>query len=226
MIGQEEQRSDEWYKVRLGNFTGSEVGKLMNKGRKKDELFGETAKSYIYQVAAERDMIADVINDDELFELYRKQTEAKSKAMDWGIEKEPEARELFATKYNMEMIEVGSCVHPTIPHFASSPDGMCWPSENEKYAIEIKCPNQATFMRYATEIVDGDSLKSVKPEYYWQCQSHMVCTGASKCYFIAYCPWQNKPLHVVEILPNEADVKELESRVIAANEMVSEIINK
>ncbi len=49
----EAQHSLEWYRKRLGKVTGSRVGDLMKPGKKKEDLFGDTAKSYIYQLAAE-----------------------------------------------------------------------------------------------------------------------------------------------------------------------------
>lgn len=44
------QHSIEWFRKRLGNFTGSQIGLLMKKGR--SDYFSDTAKTYIYQVAS------------------------------------------------------------------------------------------------------------------------------------------------------------------------------
>ncbi len=52
-ISSSEQRSEEWYAQRLGKFTASRFGDLMTNGRKKDEVLGATAVSYIYEKAAE-----------------------------------------------------------------------------------------------------------------------------------------------------------------------------
>ena len=41
------QREISWFRSRFGNFTGSEVHNLMKSGRKKDEVWSETAKSYM-----------------------------------------------------------------------------------------------------------------------------------------------------------------------------------
>ena len=62
------QHSIEWFRKRLGNFTGSQIGLLMKKG--KSDYFSDTAKTYIYQVASERDMNPEIINDDVEFEKY------------------------------------------------------------------------------------------------------------------------------------------------------------
>lgn len=49
-----EQRSLTWFRNRVGHITGSKVADLMKSGRKKDEVFSDTAKSYLYQIAGER----------------------------------------------------------------------------------------------------------------------------------------------------------------------------
>ena len=91
----EEQHSLEWYRKRLGNFTGSRIGDLMKSSRKAGEIFGDTAKSYIYQVAAERNMNPTIVEDDELFQMYLHQVDIGSKAMRWGNEQEGNARSLY-----------------------------------------------------------------------------------------------------------------------------------
>lgn len=63
-----EQGSKDWLVARLGNFTGSRIGDLMTSGKKKGELFGKTALSYIYEVAAERNLLPKYIKDDLLLE--------------------------------------------------------------------------------------------------------------------------------------------------------------
>ena len=75
------QREISWFRSRFGNFTGSEVHNLMKSGRKKDEVWSETAKSYMYKVAAERLFNPDFLNDDDVFDDYLHQTNFTSKAM-------------------------------------------------------------------------------------------------------------------------------------------------
>ena len=191
-----------WFRARCGHITGSNVGLLMKSGR--TETFSETGKSYLYQVAAERAMNPVIIADDELFAEYIRQTEVTSKAIRWGNEQEAEARDLFAKITGRHIIEVGSCI---------------------RSCLEIKCPNQATFMRYRNEICDNESLLRVKYEYYYQCMAHMMCTGASETFFIVYNPFQADPIHIVRIVPDEKVFTEIERRVCLANEFIDKIIN-
>lgn len=220
-----EQRTPDWFRVRLGNITGSRCGDLMKSGRKKDEVFSDTAKSYIYQLAAERMMNPAVVGSDEIFAQYLDTVQVTSKAMRFGTEQEDNAKALFQRLSGLTVQEVSSCTHDTIPHFAASPDGVIFEDLRPMACIEVKCPEQKTYLKYVTDIHNAETLKAVKPEYYWQVQAEMECTGTTLCYFIAYCPWQTNPIHVVPIPRIEADAKVLVERVLLANETIQRIIN-
>ena len=224
MIENAAQRTPDWFRARLGCITGSQVGLLMKKGRTSD--FGDTAMTYIYQLAAERDMNRLVVEDDELFEQYLYQTETTSRAMRFGNEQEADARLMYERITGRHIVEVGSRRHPSIPHFASSPDGFHYDEESgERGCIEIKCPCQSTFMRYKAEVTDGASLLRVKPEYFYQCQAHMMCTGARWTDFVVYNPFQARPMHVARILPDAGAQREMEARIRKANELITKILS-
>lgn len=224
-----EQRSLDWFRSRIGSICGSKISDIMKTGRKKDDIWSDTAKSYLYQVAGERMFNPVFLNDDDVFNDYLAQTSFTSKAMQWGIDQESEAISLYKQLEHPddELVDVSSCKHDTIPHFAASPDGLIYfDRPNGKFKVlEVKCPNVSTFMRYRAEIHDGESLKSVKPEYYWQVMAEMDCTGASCATFITYCPWLSKPIHWADIERNEDDIKLMEERVVLANEFIQNIIN-
>lgn len=220
----QEQRSNEWYKARLGNITGSSVGKLMSKGRAKDAIFSATGISYLMQVAAERMIPIEVISSDEEFACYLDEVNVTSKAMRIGTERESEARELYTAVSENEVTENGSIKHPSIDHFASSPDGQV--TENGiKGCIEIKCPAPATYIDYLANIKDAEGLKAVKPEYYWQCMAHLACTGAKFCDFVAYCPYNVASIHIVRINRDEAAIAEMEDKVKKGLEFIDNIVN-
>jgi hypothetical protein len=52
VIDPQQIAEEEWFAKRAGKFTCSRFGDLMTTGRGKDEVFGQTALSYIYLVAA------------------------------------------------------------------------------------------------------------------------------------------------------------------------------
>lgn len=225
------QRTLEWHRMRWGCITGSKVGDLMGKGRGKDAVFSQTAMTYIYEIAGQRNMRQEWIDDDEVFADYIVQTCITNKAMQWGIDNEDAAIRTFLTAFypngNAEVSEVSSCKHDTIEHFAASPDGILLDRETgEQSVIEVKCPNIATFMKYRTEIHDAESLKACKAEYYWQMQAEMACTGLTEGRFITYHPYEKTPLHVAVIKRNDDDVAAMEERVKLANVFIEEIINK
>ena len=78
-------------------------------------------------------------------------------------------------------------------------------------------------MRYVAEITDSESLKRVKPEYYWQVMAEMSCTGLQSADFVSYCAWLTQPIHIVHILRNDADIALLEERVLLANDFINNI---
>ena len=223
-----EQRSLEWHRMRCGCITGSKVADIMKSGRKKDEVFSETAKAYLFQVAGERLFNPTFLNDDDIFQDYIDQVSVNTKAMQWGADQEDAAKSLFM-QMNFpegEITELSSCKHDTIPYFAASPDGAIHLSDGEDLKIiEVKCPNINTYMKYRTLINDAASLKETEPKYYWQMMAEMSCTVAKGGIFIVYCPWLSKPIHWADIGRVEDDIKLMEDRVILANDFINEIIN-
>lgn len=225
MISNAAQRTLDWYRARLGKITGSRVGDLMKQGRKKGEIFGETAKSYIYQLAAERCMNKSIIDNDDLFEMYVTQSNINSKAIRWGVEQEANARDVYQKITGRKVVEVGCIKHKTIPNFASSPDGFTYNEEAEtKRVIEIKCPSQSVYMQYCRELNTASDLLEINANYYYQCFSHMMCTGAQYCDFVVYSPFQSNPINILEIEKEDAVFSLIEERVRMADEIINEII--
>jgi hypothetical protein len=218
------QRSLEWYRDRLGYFTGSQVGLLMKGSRSKDNEFGDTAMSYIMQKAGERLLRPNLVEDDDKFEEYLREVSVETKAMRLGTEREGNARYIYEKLTHRHLIEVGSCKSKDIEYFASSPDGFYCSDDGEKGCIEIKCPNVATYMSYLSNIKGTQSLKEIKPEYYWQCQSHMLCTGAEWCDFVFYNPYLIKTIRWARIKPDTMAFETIKNKVAKANELVNKII--
>ena len=91
MIDNAAQHTIAWFRARHGNITGSNVGLLMKSGR--TDIFSETGKSYIYQIASERAMNPAIVNDDSQVAEYLKQTEVTSRRYDGATNK----RRMLAT---------------------------------------------------------------------------------------------------------------------------------
>lgn len=226
MIENAAQRTLDWYRARLGNITGSRVGELMKCPRGKKEGFSDTAMSYIYQLAAERSMNPAIVADDDLFGEYIEQANSTTRAMRFGTEQEANARALYQRITGRRIVEVGSCRHRSIPHFASSPDGFYYEEYGgERGCIEIKCPSQHVYMKYVSEINDSLSLHAVEPKYFYQCMSHILCCRARWTDFIAYCPFQSIPMHIVRIFPVKEEIDKMKKRIAEANKTIELIIN-
>lgn len=223
------QHSIDWFRLRCGCITGSKVADIMSSGRKKEDLFSQVGKSYLYQIAGERLFNPDFLNDDDIFQDYIDQVSVNTKAMQWGADMEDQAKACFCQlpqNEGIEIAELSSCKHDTIPYFAASPDGAIYGRDGEDLKIiEVKCPNINTYMKYRTLIHDAASLKETEPKYYWQMMAELSCTGAKGGIFIVYCPWLSKPIHWAEIDRVEDDIKLMEDRVILANDFINEIIN-
>ena len=208
-----EQRTPEWFLERKGLFTASEIWKLMQSGRKKDELFGEGAKTYIKQKAAE------ILMTDTAYLSYLEENEFTTYAMQRGIELEDEARCVFSERYNKNVEEVG--FKRLNNYCGGSSDGNIF---DEKKIIEIKCPNPYIHLDY----LSTDNLLEAEPKYYYQMQLNMMCWGFKSGYFISYDPrYKGKlDLHVEEVMLDESVAEEMLMRIEKAGEMRDEMVNK
>ena len=222
-INQPAQRSIDWFRARLGHFTGSNIVKLMGGGRKKDDIFSATAISYLYQVASERMLADGVVNDDDALCEYIEQVSHTNRAMQFGIDNEDKARTLYELLTGNRVTELSSVEHEKVENYAASPDGVV---EKSDICVEIKCPKPETAVRYMANISDGETLKEVMPDYYWQVQAEMDCTGASGCDFVVYCPFLQSQLHIVRIERNDEAILQIHERISLAEKYISENIIK
>ena len=212
------QHSLDWYRARLGRITGSQVGRLMKAG-KGDDYFSKDALAYIDEIASERLLNPAVISVDDLLDEYLMQVTTTNKAMAWGIDQELNAKGLYCSTYKHKVKNCGAIQYSNKRWwFASSPDGVVI---EENGVIEIKCPMPKTHTEYLAKVRNAENLKQLKPEYYWQCVAHMAVTDAHWCDWMTYCPFSQKPLHVVRIEYNTAEVEQLLERVDMANGLIN-----
>jgi len=109
----DDQRSDEWFKLRGNMLTASDLASSlgMNFFKKPDELMLEKCG-------------------------YKKFSGNENTAR--GIRLEPIVRDMYDAKYNTKTYEIGLLVHPTYKWLGGSPDGVT----AEGLLIEIKCPKK------------------------------------------------------------------------------------
>lgn len=163
-----EQRSVEWYKVRCGVPTASEFDKIITtKG-----AISTQRKKYLYQLAGER--LGGVV--DETYQSF---------AMQQGVLKEGEARNLYNIASGDEVKQVGFCLSDD-GKYGCSPDGLV----GKDGAYEVKCPLIHTHIGY---LIEND----VPTDYYTQVQGQLLVTGRKWTDFMSYFPGL-KPLIVRE----------------------------
>lgn len=212
-----EQRTTEWFLARKGKFTASEIYNLLTTSRKKDEVFGDTALTYIKEKVSEYLMNENVFIDMQTFAF-------SSTATRWGEQYESEAREWYQYLTGNMVSETGFI--PYSDHTGGSPDGLI---EDGEGLIEIKCPfNSSNHIEYML-MQSPEDLLSASKAYYWQCQANMLFAGRQYTDFISYDPRMSELLKM-KVLRIKADTKAfdlLKSRISLAeerlNEMVSEI---
>lgn len=109
-----------------------------------------------------------------------------SKAMEEGIEREPDALMAYEDATGEMVLPGGFVYHPDIEWFGTSPDGLIGAS----IVIEAKCPTQTTHFRYLREHKESiaKGLQYVPEDYLPQIKSHLSCTGRSVCHFISFNP--------------------------------------
>ena len=125
-------------------------------------------------------------------------------AMQWGVEKEPEARASYEAQTGSLVTEVGFTPHNLIESAGASPDGLVG---NDGLA-EFKCPITATHLdTILTETIPG--------RYATQMQWQMACTGRQWCDFVSYDPRlpEELRLFVKRVPRDEAVVSMLEREV-------------
>jgi len=173
-----EQRTPDWRAARLGKATSSRVADIVARTK---SGYSTSRANYAAELICER--------------LTGAAAEGfVSAAMAWGVEKEPEARRLYAFEQDVGVSTVGFLDHPRVPMAGASPDGLV----GAEGLVEVKCPITATHL---------DTLlgQAIPGRYLTQMQWQMAVTGRSWCDFVFYDP--RLPAHLrlfVRRVPRDA----------------------
>lgn len=183
------QQSPEWFAARLGKVTASRIADVTAKTR---TGWGASRANYAAELIAER--LTGVRAD-----TYT------NAGMQWGTEKEPEARIAYSFYTGNDVEEVGFIEHPTIEMCGASPDGLVAPLG----LVEIKCPATSTHI----DTLLGTS--AIPDKYDVQMQWQMACTGRLYCDFVSYDPRMPETMRIfIQRVPrDDARIAELERLV-------------
>jgi len=196
-----EQRTEEWFKARLGKVTASKVADVMAKTKT--------------GVSASR---ANYLSDLVVERLTGQQAEFyQNDAMLHGVETEPQARMAYEAHKNVLVDEEGFIDHTSISNFGCSPDGLI----GSDGLIEIKCPNSKTHI---------DTLLSGKApsKYIPQMQTQMAVTGRQYCDFVSFDPRlpEDLQLFIVRVERDDEYIAKLEEEVSTFLKEVDETVTK
>lgn len=153
-----EQNTDEWFDMRAGKLTSSNLGKVMAKF---GQAFGEPAKKYAMKIAVEQ------IKGEPILESY------SNDHMSRGHEQEPLARALYEQETFSTVDNGGFFCSNDI---GCSPDGLV----QKDGVIEIK----SVIINIHYENVKRQKFD---PAYKWQCIGNLKFTGRDWIDFVSYC---------------------------------------
>ena len=183
-----EQRTADWFAARLGKVTASRISDVVAKTK---SGYGASRANYAAELIAER--LTGTTAD-----------RFTNAAMQWGTDREPDARAAYEFTLDVKVAEVGFIPHPTIEMSGASPDGHV----GEDGLVEIKCPNTATHL----ETLLGAQIPA---KYVLQMQWQMACTGRLWCDFVSYDPRLplSMQLHIERLDRDDEVIGELEEAV-------------
>lgn len=195
------QHSSEWYSLRLGRFTASVFADLMPAKSKPVDSWTETQTKQIYATVAER-------MTGKAAEMFQ------SRAMEWGIVTEAQARRAYEMATGYLVDEVGFIAIDD--WVGCSPDGLI----SDNGMLETKCPNSDTHLMY--RVIPG----KLRESYYWQCMGQLWISGREWVDLCSYDPRyidESKRLFTVRIERDEDAIARLEKRIQSAVEIAETI---
>jgi putative phage-type endonuclease len=196
------QRTAEWFAIRCGRVTASNVSAVMAK--RKDGK--ESAERRNYRIVLVGETLTDISSDHYV-----------SKAMERGTDYEPDAKAAYCTKFDLDLEEVGFVLHPTIDRFGASPDGLL-----PEGGAEFKC----LLLHNHIKLLDDQEIPE---EYQWQMLANMVCCERPWWDFVSYVPEPlpaHRKLFVKRFYRDDKRIAQMEAGVIKILEEVDEMAER
>jgi hypothetical protein len=194
-----EQRSPEWFAARAGRLTSSCVNAIFMQGKTKGSE-SVTKRDLRIRLALEQMTGRSQDGGD-----YR------SDAMQYGVEREPDARLAYEAHVGQLLREAGFLSHNELL-IGASPDGYLGEFEG---GAEFKCPKTATHLDYLR-------TPGVPADYLPQMRHHLLVTGAEWWDFVSFDDRLPEPLQLVvrRLLARDA---ELPAHELAVRAFLTEI---
>jgi len=194
-----QQRSNEWFEARLGVITASKIGKCFT-GKLKKSQAGITSS------------IASLTTDFYYKSINQiPETFTPTKAMQWGIDHEPEAFEVAGFEFyknDLYLRETGFW-YDSDRNIGCSPDGLIYTDEIQS-GLEIKCPQIPNHLEYI-------SIDKCPNAYYPQLQFSMYVMGLNSWHFMSYFPIESDPFMICKVERDDEFIEEIKSVIDEIN---------
>lgn len=188
------QGTQEWLDARRGKITASRFDCVLVKGRNKEQPFGDSAMTYLYELVGER--LTSVTYP-----------ELETVAIQWGHENEENSRACYQWRTGNNIATFGFV--SLNEDVGGSPDGVI---ADQDGIIEIKCPwTQKEHIRTL-------ATREVPKKYIPQVQGNLWVTGRKFCDFVSYDPrfgpaLDHLKLCVIRVERDEVYIQKLAERV-------------
>lgn len=195
----DEQRSEDWFKSRMGKVTASRMADVMAKTK---SGYSTSRKNYMMELICQK-------LTGEVPEGFT------SAAMQRGTDLEPVARSWYEVERDCIVDVCGFYVHPEVEGFGASPDGLV----GDDGLLEIKCPNTAQHVDFLT---GGE----IPRKYQLQMTAQLLCTGRKWCDFVSFDDRMPEHLQgkVVRFEPTERDKAEMITEVVSFLDEMADVM--
>lgn len=193
--------------MRHGNFTSSNIYKLMSDGSR-DMTPEEIAEHRKLNPKSKAKKIKDGLGVAALTYIKQKkreidlgrnlQKEGGGRPTSWGNLVEKRVHELLPWEYNLQS-DV-RYVHEELERWTGSPDML-----TDDKVCDIKCPFSLDVYCDKADIMvknDLEALKSDFPDNYWQLVSNAILTERNQAELIIYCPYMKELIQIHEMVQN------------------------
>jgi predicted phage-related endonuclease len=182
------QDSKLWIPARVGNLGASQIGLAIKRTK---SGWSESRQTLAFQIVAER--VTGVAVDHYV-----------TPAMQWGLDNEAGACELYEAQSGNLTHKAGWFPHPKIECLGATPDRLI----DSDGLLEAKCPTTVKYIAWRKEGV-------VPEEHQPQMLVQLACTGRKYVDFVAFDPRIQNPklqLFVRRFEPPQSKIAEIEEQ--------------
>ena len=189
------QRSPEWHAARVGSIGGTSFGQVIS--GKKNRLIYNLINEKLNGYATEDDFISD--------------------DMQFGIDNEPIARELYSKKTGIEFREVGLIKSDYSDIHHASPDGI---SPDNSIVLEVKCTDDGAIqLQRFFEGIETSHMPQIINYF-------AVSDEVKEVHFVSYCPYREERPIVAYIFKSEYYADKISDARIKIKQIEAEIEKK